>query len=74
VVEEAESGGDVSYAKVMGCLLDFGGAAGAAGFDDGGHAARGGVADVVAEREGSRRRPRRRVSRVAQLSLQAVSS
>jgi hypothetical protein len=51
VVEEAESGGDVSYAELMGCLLDFGGAAVAAGFDDGGHAARGGVVDVVAERE-----------------------
>ena len=34
VVEEAESGGDVSYAEVVCCLLDLGGAAGAAGLDD----------------------------------------
>jgi hypothetical protein len=34
VVEEAESGGDVWYAEVVCCLLDLGGAAGAAGLDD----------------------------------------
>jgi hypothetical protein len=49
-MEEAESGGDVSYAEVVRWLQDLGGAAGAVGVDGGSYAAGAGVVDIVAER------------------------